>query len=247
MSKGSNLVVVNNGQLLYNGIKMELFIPDDFFKNNLAEEVGTSFYVFGALRSLHYMNKDDDRSKAKEASLYYPLKFYTKPDEVTQEKLDFGDGEQKYWVLTYYKNAVLMTSSEIIKDANNVSYLITLIMSGKLDMVEYNKIPTMIQLCKHYNGVNFGVPAMYEEVIVADYYRAKSDPGKPARFEASLSNDPHYYARGITEREKVSFTSTFSGVTFEDITTMLTMADNAKRENRKEVISETEKVSLGEI
>ena len=110
----SKLIVENNGQLLYNGIKMELFVPDDFFKMNLAEEVGSTFYIFGAVRSKHYFNKDDDRSKAKDASLYYPLKFYTKPDEVTQEKLDFGNGEEKYWVLTYYNNAVFMTTSEVV-------------------------------------------------------------------------------------------------------------------------------------
>lgn len=241
------IVASENGQIIYKGIKMELFVPDSFFKNNFAEEVGTSFYVFGNLRSLHYFNKDDDRSKAKEAILRYPLKFYTRPDEVVQEKIDFGDGEEKYWVLTYYNGAVLMTTTEVIMDANNVQALMNLVMSGKMDMVEYAKIPTMIQLCKHYNDVNFEVPAAYEEVIVADYYRSKSDPTRPARFEAAVTKDPHYHAKGITEREKVSYTSTFSGLTFEDMTAMLTMADNAKREGRTEVKSEIEKVSLGEI
>ena len=75
----------------------------------------------------------------------------------------------------------------------------------------------------------------------------ESDVTKPARFEAAITKDPHYYARGVTEREKVSFTSTFAGVTFEDITTILTMADNAKRDNREEVKSDIERVSLGEI
>lgn len=243
----SKIVIENNGQILYNGIKMELFIPDSFFKSGLAEEVGSSFYVFGNLRSLHYTNKDDDRSKAKEAILYYPLKFYTKPNTITQEKIDFGDEDQKYWVLTYYKDDIVMTTSEVIQDANNVQALMNLLMSGKLDIIEYDKIPNMIQLCKYYNGVNFGVPAAYEEVMVSDYYRSKKDPAIPARFEAAMTKDPHYYAKGITEREKVSFTSTFSGLTFEDMTTMLTMADNAKRDGREEIKSDVERVSLGEI
>lgn len=243
----ASIVSENNGQVLYNGIKMELFIPDLFFKSGLAEEVGSSFYVFGNLRSLHYTNKDDERSKAKKAILYYPLMFYTKPNHVDQEKIDIGDGEQKYWVLTYYKNDILMTTNEVIQDANNVQNIMNLTMAGKLDMVEYAKIPDMIQLCKYYNGIDFGVPAMYEEVIVADYYRSKNDPSIPARFEAAVTTDKHYYAKGITEREKVSFTSTFAGLTFEDMTAMLTMADNAKRANREEIKSDTELVSLGEI
>lgn len=242
-----DIAIVDNNRILYNGIKMEMFVPDDFFKSGYAEEVGTSFYIFGNVRCLHYTNKTDDRNKASVSVLQYPLKFYTKPDEVSQEKIDFGDGDKKYWVLTYYKGAVLMSTAEVIKDANNVSYLINMLMAGKLDMVEYSMIPTMLSLCKHYNGVDLEVPATYEEVMVAEYYRAKSDPTKPARFEAAITKNPHYYARGITEREKVSFTSTFSGLTFEDMTSMLTMASNAAEEGREETISETEKVSLGLI
>lgn len=236
-----------NGQILYDGIKMELFVPDDFFKSGLAEEVGQSFYIFGALKALHYINKDDDRSKALSSTLCYPLKFYTVPDEISQEKLDIGQGEQKYTVLTYYNNAVLFTSSEIIQNPDNVSALVTMLTAGRLDIVEYDMIPKMIQLCKYYNGVNFGVPAMYEEVIVADYYRDPKNVTRPARFYANDKNTKDFYARGIGQREKASFTSTFSGITFEDITSMVTMADNAKREGRKEVVSDVEKVSLGLI
>ena len=41
-----------NGQILYDGIKMELFVPNDFFKNNLAEQVGQSYYIFGSLNNI---------------------------------------------------------------------------------------------------------------------------------------------------------------------------------------------------
>ena len=52
-----------NEQILYDGIKMELFVPSEFFKKGLAEEVGQSFYLFGYLKAYHYVNKDDDRNK----------------------------------------------------------------------------------------------------------------------------------------------------------------------------------------
>jgi hypothetical protein len=236
-----------DGQILYNGTKMELFVPDDFFKMNLAEEVGQSYYIFGSLRAFHYSNKNDDRSKAIQSTLCYPLKFYTIPDEVSQEEIDIGNGEQKYTVLTYYNNGVLFTNSEIIRNVDNLSYFVTMLTEGRLDIIEYSKMARMLQLCKYYNNVNFGTPAMYEEVIIADYYRDPDDPTRSARFAANETNKKHFYSRGITQREKVSFTSTFSGITFEDITSMITMADNAKRENRKETISDVEKVSLGLI
>ena len=83
--------------------------------------------------------------------------------------------------------------------------------------------------------------------IISDYYRDPKNPKRAARFYANETNDPHFHARGITQREKVAFTSTFSSITFEDITSMVTMADNAARSGKKELISEVEKVSLGEI
>lgn len=244
---GKGLAKSVNGQILYNGIKMEMFVPDDFFKNGLAEEIGTNYYVFGNLRTLHYTTKDTDREHAEQAFLYYPLKFYTSPDEVAQEKIDFGNGLEKYYVFTYYKNGVIFTTDEMIKDANNAQYFVTLLMDGKLDMIRYDKIAKMLQLCKYYNSINFEVPAIYEEVIISDYYRDPDDISKPARFRASETDKKMFYARGITQREKVAFSSTFAGVTFEDMISMLTMADNAKRDNREEVISDVEKVSLGLI
>lgn len=236
-----------NGQLLYDGVKLELFVPDEFFRNGLAEEASQSISIFGGVKAYHYLNKDDNRSDAIKSTLCYPSKFYTIPDEVTQEKLDIGQGEQKYRVLTYYKNGVLFTSSEIIQNPDNVSALITMLTAGRLDVVEYDKIPKMIQLCKYYNGVNFGTPAMYEEVIVADYYRDPDNVTRPARFYANDKKKKDFFSLGIGQREKASFTSTFSGITFEDITTMVTMADNAKRSGKEEVVSDVEKVSLGLI
>lgn len=233
-----------DGQILYNGIKLELFVPDEYFKTNLAEEVGQSLYVFGNMRAYHYNDKNDDRSKAIKSSLCFPIKFYTIPDDISQEKIDIGNGEEKYTILTYYNNGVLFTSSKIIQDSENVSAFINMLTAGRLDIIEYSKMARMFQLCKYYSGVNFGTPAMYEEVMIADYYRDPNDVTKPARFAANKTSNKHFYAKGITEREKASFTSTFSGITFEDITSMLTMADNAKRENRKEIVSDIEKVSL---
>lgn len=242
----SSILKSEGGKILYNGEKMELFVPMFYFKENLAEQIGQSYNVFGNLIALHYSNIDDDRSKASKSTLLYPLMFMTTPSEVTLDTIDFGNGEDKYTILTYYKDDVVFESDEIVQDTNNVQSLFALIMNGRLDMVEYKSIPKILTLAKHYNGVNFETPAMYEQVIISDYYRDPDDLSKPARFKASTLDDKHsFYAKGISQREKASFTSTFSGITFEDITLMLTMADNSKRHNKKEIISDVEKVSLG--
>lgn len=247
MKMAKKFIKDENGQILYDGVKLELFVPDEFFKSGLAEEVGQSLSIFGSVRAYHYNSKDDNRLSAIKSTLCYPSKFITIPDETSVEKLDIGQGEQKYRILTYYKNGVLFANDEIIQNADNMSALVTMLTAGRLDITTYDLIPKLIQLCKYYNNINFGTPAMYEEVIVADYYRDPDNIARPARFYANDKNKTDFFSVGIGQREKASFTSTFSGITFEDITSMVTMADNAKREGRKEVVSDVERVSLGLI
>lgn len=237
----SDILKIKDNKIVFNGVKMECFIPNYYFKNGYAEEVGTSYYIFGIFETFHYGNEDDPRSKAKRASFQYPLFFYTSPDNISEEKIDIGHGEQKYIILTYFKNAILFENSGIIQDSANVEYYMNLLLNGKLDIMEYSQIIQMHQLCKHYNNADLDVPAMYEEVLVAEFYRNPKNTSELARFTATSDN---YYSKGVNEREKVAATSTFSALTFEDKKTMLTSAINAKHEGREEVVSDTEKISL---
>ena len=240
-----NVVKSIDGKIIYTGIKMEMMVPDEYFKTGFAEEIGTGYKIFGNLITYHYTDDKTERKDAKKAFLYYPLMFFTEPDDVNIETLDInGKGEEKYRVLTYHKNSVLMTSDEMIQDAGNMEYFVKMLMGGKFDIIKYSKIPKMMQLAKLYNNINFEVPAMYEEVMISDYYRDPNNIKRPARFAAAEEPENKFYAKGITIREKVAFTSTFSAFTFEDINSMITMADNAKRENKKEIISEVEKYTL---
>jgi hypothetical protein len=236
-----NLLKESDDKIIYTGIKMEAFIPNSYFKTGLVEQIGTSYSVFGNFLTFHYDKDNDDRNKARQASFLYPAKFLTLPDDVYEEKTDIGKGLQKYTVFVYYHNATVFNNVDIIMDSANVEEFFKMLTAGKFDIIEYGQMANMFELCKLYNGVDFGVPASYEEVIISDYYRDPIDPSKPARFTAKSKD---FYAKGITERNKVAFTSTFSALTFEDMISMLTFSDNAKRENKKEIISDTEKVTL---
>ena len=237
-----DLLYSKDGKIFYGGVKMEVFVPSDYFKRRYIEEIGSQFFLFGILETIHYDNEDDPRSKGHKASLQYPGRFYTCPDSVSKEKIDIGQGTDTYTILTYHRGSILFDSTEMIKNSDNVQFYLNQMMRGKLDIMEYGDIASLFQICKDYNGVDLAVPASYEETLIAEYYRNPKDITKPARFTATSNG---YYARGITEREKVSFTSTFSAITFEDVYGMLTTSVNAKNEGRPEAISEAEKVSLG--
>ena len=231
-------------KVLYDGVKAEFFIPDYFFKADYAEEIGSSYNVFGCFETFHYNNENDPRSKAKKAAFQYPLKFITHPDEIGEETVDIGDGLQKYKVLIYYRNATVFENADLIKSADNVYNYTKLLMNGKLDMMSYEDILRMFELCKYYNGVDLAVPGFYEETMIAEFYRNPKNITELARFIAKTDGTK---VKGINEREKVSFTSTFSAITFEDVDTMLTASINAKLEGKVDTPSEMEKVSLNLI
>jgi hypothetical protein len=237
-----DVVVEDNDRVIYNGIHMEAFIPDEYFKNALAEEVEAGYNIFGNFITYHHASEGAKREDAQIASFELPFMFVTIPDNVTTETVDIGYGLRRYIVLHYYKGGVLITRREMIQKVSNVEKMTTLLFEGKMDNVDYDRMPTLYNSCKKYNGAHLRVPAMYEEVVIAQTYRNPKNITESARFKATGSHDRTI---GMTLREKSAF-NTFSGATGEDKISMLTVADNAKRENRKEVISDIEKVSFGD-
>lgn len=230
-------------KILYNGSYMEAFIPDEFFQKGLAENVDTGFKIFGNFITYHYGSRGQDRSTASIASFELPMMFMTYPDEVTNEVLDIGYGEQKYRVFEYTNGTVMVANNKIIQEVGNVEKMSGMMMEGKLDNMSYERIPVMYLQCKQYNNTHLRVPAMYEEVIISKTYFNPDNVNQAARFIAKEGVPTK--VKGLTLREKAAFTSTFAATTFEDKISMLTVSDNAKREGRKEVISSIEKVSLG--
>ena len=241
-----NLLRTEKGKILYNGAKMELFVPNEYFKKGLAEMVGQGYNIFGYARAYHYASVDDDRTKATKSVLNYPMRMMTIPSSVELETIAFDERpEEKFQVFTYYKDDIVFNSDQIIQSPMNTQVLLDMLLNGKLDIIEYSQIPRAFQTCKLWNKVFLGTPATYEEVIISTYYRDPKNPSRPARYAASSHTGQNkFFARGITQRELVGFVSTFAALTFEDLTTALTKADNLKRNGKVETISEIEKYTL---
>ena len=230
-----------NGQILCDEYKMELFVPMDYFENGWAQQMsGNSYELFGILRAYHYTNEAMERSTAKKTVMTFPLKFTTKPHSVAEEKVYFDNKSEKCLVLTYYKDDVVFLHNEIIQNGNDNLTFMKMIMGGKLDIVPYDTIYRLLVLNKLYNGVSYKLPAYYEEALISQYYRTTDDVTKPARFEAAVTTKNPYFARGVSQREVVANLSTFASVTYEDMTAMLTKADNNKRDGKEELISPIE-------
>lgn len=235
------MFIKKDNQIVYDGYHMEAFIPADYFTTGLGEEVDAGYLIFGNFVTLHHSVNTEDRKKAAKASFELPVMFVTLPDSTTSETIDMGHGMEKFKVLHYYKGSVVIQNSTIIQSPNNEEKFMTLLFEGKLDNVQYDRIASLHNMCKKYNGVHLQIPAMYDEIMVAQTYRDKTNLNKLARFTAKSHGTE---VTGMTLREKAAFINTFSGINFEDTISMLTVADNSKRENREEVESDIEKIIL---
>lgn len=94
------------------------------------------------------------------------------------------------------------------------------------------------------NGVHLGVPSVIEELILSATYRDKNDLTK--KFSNTIGKDPtkvsQFDYKMVSVRQICQFTSTFTGITFEDIDSMITSSLNRARNKTEEKPSPIEKI-----
>lgn len=237
----NDLLTYDGDSVIYSGYLMEAYIPEDYFPR-LAYEIADGYMIFGNFMTLHYHDENIKTRNAEKASFELPVMFRTIPDEVTRETIDIGFGIEKYRVLKYYKNSVVIHQKTVVKAADNVEYLTQLAFEGKLDNMDYDRIPIMYNVCKIMNAVGLRVPAYYEEVIFSTTYRDLNKPELEARYTAKSKGTR---VAGLRLREKAPISNTFSGISFEDKISMFTIAHNKKKEGKIDAISDVERFSLG--
>ena len=118
------------------------------------------------------------------------------------------------------------------------------ILSGKLPKtLNYEKIIDMWWRNLEISGVSFKVPSKIFEMIIATIYRSPNDPKKRygQYYGKQVHPDGYDYKTGNV-RNVVKDLSTFSGMVFEDMGTMISNGINNSIENIDEPISPLEKI-----
>lgn len=237
----NDLLVYDNDCIIYTGYMLEAYIPEESFPK-LAYETSDGYMLFGNFIVLHYQDEHTKLRDAKKASFELPVMFQSIPDETSRETIDIGYGMEKYRVLKYYSNSVLIQQKKIVKAADNVERMAQLAFEGKLDNMDYNRIPLIFNQCKLINGVGLRVPAYYEEVIFSTTYRDINKLELEARYTAKSLGTR---VKGLRSREKAPISNTFSGVSFEDTISMFTVSHNKKKDGKVDSTSDVERFSLG--
>lgn len=237
---GTQLFEDKDGFLYLKAEYAEFYIPKDYLDNGWAKELAETIETFAVFNVGIF-----EKGALKEITLLKipcTMQFYMYDKE--NRVLDFeGSPNTQCIVLKYVKGQKVMEDA-IIEDSANVATYLDMILKGKLpSTIPYDKSLELWMSNLELNHVSFGVPSTTLEMILAVCYRYKDDISK--KFASIAGKNPdismHDYIMASI-RKICQYGSTFTGMTFEDINSMITTSVNRTRDKKEEMESPIEKI-----
>lgn len=224
---------------LYCNSYMEIYIPKSYFDNKIAVNEGSTINTFGVLYSRAYPDGNED-----------PIKLFNVPTFIKIQLYNSKDGS-----ITIHNKTIDVLVLEFLKDSYVLHQTIpngreiaeeflSTMLAGKLPKtLNYTKIIDIWWKNLEIAGVDFKVPSKILEMIIAAIYRNPNDPKKRyGQLYGKQDSPSGYDYRTDSVRNVVRELSTFSGMIFEDIGTMISNGINNSIENIEEPVSPLEKI-----
>jgi hypothetical protein len=230
-------------KVILNAFKCEIYVPEYYFEVKLAVQDGELFDLFFIAKYRIIHNDTDDIAKLPIYDFRIPTMVLTRPDEVQKAEFDLYGIKERFSVFTYYKGGEIIFNRGIVKNSTSVERYINLLNDGKI-RVPYAKVNDTTNKVQKIHDVKLNVPQYIQQLVISDVYRDKDNYAKPARLVATDTDSNNDGLKGLSMRENAAFTSTIAGVGFEDVKSMLTVADNRDDKNVK-TFSTIEKVIRG--
>lgn len=225
-----------------NAPSMEMYIPMDYFEENLAEDLGGAINVFGLL-NVRVFDKDDKPGVLELMNLPADITIYPTSTEKMDVVLHEGDPSEKVLVCRFVKEDKIMRSG-ITQSSKSAENFVNMVIKGKIPKsVPYNKILSIWYKNLEMNGVNLGVPSTILEIILSESYRDKNKPEDPFRYKFGKNpNVDQFSYTTANMREICAKNSTFTAITFEDFDSMVAASVNRSVYNKEETTSPLEKI-----
>lgn len=146
-------------------------------------------------------------------------------------------------VLKYVKDQIIMEDS-VIEDSEYAQTFLDIVMKGKLpNTIPYDKVLQVWRKNLELTSVNFNVPSSVLEMILATCYRDKDNIQKKFATVAGSNKDVSMYDYVMLNIRRIcQYSSTFTGMTFEDINSMITTSLNRSRDKIEEMESPVEQI-----
>lgn len=222
--------------------KCEIYVPDSYFESRLAVQDGEMYNLFFILKYKLYHSEKDSESK-NFGEFLFPSMATTKPDDVRTAELDIYGELEKFRIFTYYKGSPILNNSMIVQTSVMVERFVSLRNDGKI-RAPYWKVPDIENKIQKVHSTKVNVPQYIEQLSISEVYRDKNDYSKPARLIMTTKDRDNAKVKALNMRENSAFTSTLAGVSFEDVKSMLTVADN-RDDKQSTTLSPIERVIKG--
>lgn len=219
----------------------EFYIPKVYFDGGkFAEDRGSIIETLG----LFYVGifKDGELSEMKIFNVPTMMNLFVNDSEERDVKLPGENNDLTPCKVIKYSKGNKITNAGVIEDASNVESFLDLIIKGKIPSnIPYNETLNIWRKNQELNSAHLGVPSVILELILSVTYRDKNDPGR--KFSRVIGEHPEtsQYAYVTSNfRQVCQYTSTFAGLTFEDIDSMITTSLNRTRNKGEEAYSPLE-------
>lgn len=218
---------------------MEIYIPMVFFEDGIATNKGASIETLGLLYT-----------RATNNGVEGPIRFMSIPAVINvmlysykNETIRVNGRSIDVMTLEYPKDSYVLHQT-LTKGREVAESFLEMILNGKLPKtLDYRRIINLWWRNLEISGVSFKVPSKIYEMIIASIYRNPNNPKERyGQYFGRQTNSSGYdYITGNV-RAVVKELSTFSGMVFEDIGSMISNGINNSIEGREEPVSPLEKI-----
>lgn len=245
-----NMKMTNKNGIVYlEEGKIELFTPQKYMEQKIANINGNDMVTLGIMPYKYYAKSTD--TKPTHVGIFNEPTIVTFfPTDVEQNVEDgIWDGIYNYTNTNTYTKMIFesgykLYDSCLIKSLNNVTLYADLFLGGKLDNnIPYQYISPAFFKNMQMNNVDLAVPCTVVQLMAQELCRSATDPKK--RFADIIGRDPKVSPvayRYASIRQICASNSVFSALAFEDMNAMLDSSLNMTAEERTQKKSPLEQI-----
>jgi hypothetical protein len=224
---------------IYAGDVMEVYVPLSYFNDNIAIDKGSAIETFGITYLRTFKNGVPSEMKMLNIPVTCDLMVYDSRRETIKVKTQTLD----VLTLQYLKDSYVLHQT-VQKGREVAESFLSMMLAGKLPKsINYTDTINMWWRNLEISGVSFKVPSKIYEMIIASIYRNPNNPKERyGQWYGKQSNPSGYEYKTGNVRSVVKDLSTFSGMVFEDVGTMISNGVNNSLDNVEEPVSPLEKI-----
>jgi len=228
-----------DGKVIVNAASLEILVPREYFDTDIAEISGDKLIVLGIFR---FRVRMDPKSQPTlyTVNIPSPLSIQYSSEHSLREAVGKDKDKIPYRVFTLERGDVFLESETIVTSAKNVESFVKLLHSGKLPTMVYADVYRQYMQVQDDNETSLGVSSATLEAIVSELCRYEKDHDIPFRLALAKAGTTERDFEMVTLKTLPELTSTFSGISFENVNKALASSVNNKRKKKKEKITPME-------